>query len=302
MRKFILLLFLLFLISTISFAQTIQSPAEFLGYELGDNFTRHHQVVDYFQHVAENSEQLILKQYGNTNENRPLYYAIISSPENMNQLDEIRKNQLRTTGLVEGNPLNSNINIVWLSYNIHGNESSSTEASMRTAYSLLTGEMESKEWLTNTVVIIDPCVNPDGRDRYANYYWQYGAQPYNPSTDAVEHREVWPGGRPNHYLFDLNRDWAWQTQKESEARMIAYHEWMPHIHVDFHEQSFNDPYYFAPAAEPIHDIITPWQRNFQAEIGKNHAKYFDKNNWLYFTRERFDLFSRCWHSSRRRNG
>lgn len=290
MRKITLLSFLLFLISSVSFAQTIQSPSEFLGYELGENFTRHHQVVDYFQHLAENSEQLILKQYGKTNENRPLYYAIISSEENMNRLDEIRANQLKITGLAEGNAENSNTTIVWLSYNIHGNESSSTEASMRTAYSLLTGEMESEEWLKNTVVILDPCVNPDGRDRYANYYWQYGANTYNPSTDAVEHREVWPGGRPNHYLFDLNRDWAWQTQKESEARMIAYHEWMPHIHVDFHEQSYNSPYYFAPAAEPIHDIITPWQRNFQTEIGKNHARYFDKNNWLYFTRERFDLF------------
>ncbi|GAA5036067.1 peptidase M14 [Marivirga lumbricoides] len=290
MHKNKILPFLLILFSFTSFSQTIQSPAEFLGYELGDNFTRHHQVVDYFHHLAENSGQLILKQYGKTNENRPLYYAIISSPENMGQLDEIRKNQLRTTGLIDGSPVNSNINIVWLSYNIHGNESSSTEASMRTAYSLLNGEMESEEWLKNTVVILDPCVNPDGRDRYANYYWQYGAQPYNPTTDAVEHREVWPGGRANHYLFDLNRDWAWQTQAESEARMIAYHEWMPHIHVDFHEQSFNDPYYFAPAAEPIHDIITPWQRSFQTEIGKNHAKYFDKNNWLYFTRERFDLF------------
>ncbi len=273
----------------ISYSQ-IQTPAEFLGYELGTSFTRHHQVVDYFEHLANNSDQLKMEQYGFTYEERPLYYSIISSQENMEKLESIKANQLKITGLQEGEPELNDISIVWLSYNIHGNESSSTEASMKTAYSLLTGEMESEEWLKNTVVILDPCVNPDGRDRYANYYWQYGAKNYDPSSDAVEHREVWPGGRPNHYLFDLNRDWAWQTQIESEQRIKAYHQWMPHIHVDFHEQDINNPYYFAPAAEPIHEVITPWQRKFQTEIGKNHAKYFDKNNWLYFTRERFDLF------------
>ncbi len=284
-------LFTLLFLTTyfISFGQ-IKSPSEFLGYELGTNFSRHHQVVEYFEHLAENSDQLILEQYGSTYELRPLYYSIISSQENMRNLENIKANQLKKTGLSEGEPETNNISIVWLSYNIHGNESSSTEASMRTAYSLLTGAMESEDWLKNTVVIIDPCVNPDGRDRYANYYWQYGAKNYNPSSDAVEHREVWPGGRPNHYLFDLNRDWAWQTQIESEQRIKVYHQWMPHIHVDFHEQNIDNPYYFAPAAEPIHEVITPWQRKFQMEIGKNHAKYFDKNNWLYFTRERFDLF------------
>ncbi|MBK6266828.1 zinc carboxypeptidase [Marivirga sp. S37H4] len=281
---------LIFLSTTVVSAQEIQSPSQFLGYELGENFTRHHQVVAYFQHLAKNSEQIVMQKYGETYENRPLYYVIISSKDNIEQLEVIRTNQLKTTGLVPGNAETNNKSIVWLSYNIHGNESSSTEASMETAYSLLTGGMESEEWLKNTVVILDPCVNPDGRDRYANYYWQYGAKNYDPSRDAVEHREVWPGGRPNHYLFDLNRDWAWQTQKESEARIKAYHEWMPHIHVDFHEQYVDNPYYFAPAAEPLHEVITPWQRNFQTEIGKNHAKYFDKNNWLYFTRERFDLF------------
>ena len=99
-----------------------------------------------------------------------------------------------------------------------------------------------------------------------------------------------PRGRANHYLFDLNRDWAWQVQQESRARIRAYNEWMPHVHVDFHEQGFNSPYYFAPAAEPYHAVITDWQREFQVDIGANHARYFDEQGWLYFTREVFDLF------------
>ena len=94
---------------------------------------------------------------------------------------------------------------------------------------------------------------------------------------------------PNHYNFDLNRDWAWQTQVESQQRMKLYNQWLPQVHVDFHEQGFNEPYYFAPAAEPYHEVITPWQRQFQVLIGKNNAKYFDANGWLYFTKERFDL-------------
>ncbi|WMN11904.1 M14 family metallopeptidase [Marivirga salinae] len=289
MKKVIFFL-LIYSITSLSIAQNLQTPDQKLRYALGDKFTFHHQVVDYFKYLADNSDQIILKKYGETYEGRPLYYAVISSSENIANLDEIQNQNVAQTGL------NGELNgaaekaVVWLSYNIHGNEASSTEASMKTAYELLTGGMESEEWLENTIIIMDPCVNPDGRDRYANFYRRYGAKNFNPNLDAVEHDEPWPGGRPNHYLFDLNRDWAWQTQTESKARMKAYHEWMPHIHVDFHEQSINSPYYFAPAAEPLHEVITDWQKDFQTQIGQNHAKYFDQNNWLYFTRERFDLF------------
>jgi hypothetical protein len=114
--------------------------------------------------------------------------------------------------------------------------------------------------------------------------------PYDKGQSAKEHNEPWPGGRPNHYLFDLNRDWAWATQVESQQRLNVYNKWLPHVHVDFHEQGINSPYYFAPAAEPYHEVISNWQREFQNQIGKNHAKYFDKEGWLYFTGERFDLF------------
>jgi hypothetical protein len=113
---------------------------------------------------------------------------------------------------------------------------------------------------------------------------------FNAHGEAREHHEPWPGGRTNHYYFDLNRDWAWLTQKESRLRVEQFQKWMPHIHVDFHEQGYDSPYYFAPAAEPFHKAITDWQRDFQYTIGENHAEYFNKNDWLYFTREVFDLF------------
>jgi Zinc carboxypeptidase len=282
MNRFVVVTILFFSVNL--FAQ-LKSPSEFLGYPIGTEFSRHADVVRYFEHVAANSNMVTYHSYGKTNERRPLTYAIISSPKNLANIEEIRTNNLKQAGILEGDS-NPEVAIVWLSYNVHGNEASSLEASMLTLYQLIT---EKQTWLENTVVIIDPCINPDGRDRYANWFNQVRATPYNPSQIASEHNEPWPGGRPNHYLFDLNRDWAWATQVESQQRIKIYNQWLPHVHVDFHEQGINEPYYFAPAAEPYHEIISPWQRDFQIQIGKNHAKYFDQEGWLFFTRQFFDL-------------
>ncbi len=294
MHKRILFAFLFNVIVGISFGQ-IKSPDEFLGYKIGTKYTPHWKIVNYFNHAASVMNKVIkLEQYGATNEGRPLLLSFISSEENMAKLDAIRINNLRLANLAgdkaapteEGAPA-----IVWLSYNVHGNETSSSEAAMMTLYALLDpANTKTKAWLKNTVVIIDPCINPDGRDRYVNWFNSVVGKNINPVLAAREHREPWPGGRTNHYNFDLNRDWAWQTQIESQQRVKMYNQWMPYVHVDFHEQGINNPYFFAPAAQPFHEVITQWQRDFQVTLGKNHAKYFDANGWLYFTKEVFDLF------------
>lgn len=282
-----LFLFLL-LVSTSVFAQ-LKGPDEFLGYSLGSKFTPHYKIVNYFQQVAAAMPQQVkLQQYGTTYEGRPLYLAFVSSAANMASLENIRKNNLQLAGIESGNAANSSTAIVWLSYNVHGNEASSSEASMQTIYELL--KPEHAAWLSNTVIIIDPCLNPDGRDRYVNWFNSVAGSLPNANPAAREHEEPWPGGRINHYNFDLNRDWAWQTQIETQQRIKMYNQWMPQVHVDYHEQGYNEPYYFAPAAAPFHEVITGWQKDFQTAIGKNNAKYFDKNGWLYFTKERFDLF------------
>lgn len=291
MKKIHLAFCCFLLAATAAAQQKLLSPKEFLGYELGDRFTRHHRVVDYFRQVADAMPNVDLVTYGETYEHRPLVYAVVTTPENFNNLEQIRTDNLKRAGLLEGSPSADKKAIVWLSYNVHGNEANSMEASMQTLYELAnTGNAKIQAWLKNTVVILDPCINPDGRDRYANYYNQYGNLVPNAHGDAKEHHEPWPGGRANHYFFDLNRDWAWQTQAESQQRLKAYHQWMPHVHVDFHEQGHNNPYYFAPAAEPLHEVITNWQREFQVMIGKNNARYFDEQGWLYFTKEVFDLY------------
>jgi Zinc carboxypeptidase len=275
-------------------AAQVKSPEQFLGYKLGSRYTPHFNVVNYCKQVAEAVPTMVkLEQYGITNEGRPLLLLFIASPDNLSRLESIRQNNLRLAGMTpdKAAPDEKAPPIVWLSYNVHGNETSSSEAAMLTLYELVNpSNAKTKEWLKNVVVIIDPCINPDGRDRYVNWFNSVVGKIPNPQAFTREHSEPWPGGRPNHYYFDLNRDWAWQSQVETRQRIIKYNQWVPQVHVDFHEQGYNSPYYFAPAAEPYHEVITDWQREFQVIIGKNNAKYFDQQGWLFFTKERFDLF------------
>ncbi len=287
----ILLLSLLVAYSVSAQDGQLLSPAQFLGYEVGTKFTRHHRVVDYFEYIADNSSQVSFMPYGQTFEGRPLVTVAISSPQNIRQLETLRKGHLARIGLNDNTivpdqqPL-----IVWLSYNIHGDEAVSSEAALSVLEKLTSGDKDINKWLENTIVIMDPCLNPDGRDRYVN--WYNGVMLAQPNVDqnSEEHHSTWPGGRVNHYLFDLNRDWAWQVQVESQQRAVHYQNWMPHVHVDFHEMGINSPYFFAPAAHPLHESITPWQREFQQLVGDNHAGYFDEEGWSFYTKEYFDLF------------
>lgn len=288
MKKHFLLTLILFTITICSWAQ-IQTPEQFLGYKPGDRFTPHHRMVDYFEHVAANNPDVKLIQYGETNEKRPLIMAIFSSSENMERLEEIRTDNLKRAGLIDGEPIHS-IPVNWMSFNVHGNESVGMEAAISAFYTLANpANAKSQEWLKNQVIIIDPAINPDGRDRYSNWYNQKMNTTLQPDLQSAEHNEPWPGGRANHYLFDLNRDWAWQVQVESQARMKMYQQWMPQLHLDFHEQGINNPFYMAPAAEPLHEQLSEFQHEFQDIFGRNTAKYFDEMGRFYFTKERFDL-------------
>ena len=270
----------------------LKSPDDFLPHKWGEQFTPHRYLPSYFNHVAENSPLVKVIEYGRTNEGRPLILAFISSEENIKNLEQIRKNNLALTGLEPGGGELSNAKaLVWLSYSVHGNESAGTESSYQVLFHLADPtNKKTKEWLKNTVVIMDPCVNPDGYSRYVHWVRQYGGKDINEDFTDIEHHEPWPGGRMNHFFFDLNRDWAWQTQIESQQRLTFFNQWLPHVHADLHEMGRNSPYYFAPAAKPYHRYITKWQRDFQVDIGKNHAKYFDSRGWRYFTKEVFDLF------------
>ncbi|GAB3339197.1 M14 family metallopeptidase [Larkinella ripae] len=252
----------------------------------------------YAEYVArQNPTRVKVLPYGTTFEGRQLLAVVVASEKNLNRLEEIRTTHLQQIGLgsaggsVSKTAPSSQPPIAWLSYNVHGNEAISSEAFMLVLYDLMnTANPVSQKILSNTVVILDPCLNPDGHDRYVNWYNQMSGTSPDPTPLAREHSEPWPSGRYTHYLFDPNRDWAWQTQEITQQRMALYQQWMPHLHGDFHEMGPESPYYFAPSARPYHEDITPWQRQFQQIIGQYNTRYFDQNGWLYFTRESFDLF------------
>ena len=234
MRRLSLCVFVLF-VAIASQAQTaIPTPDEFLGYTLGDRFTPHARILDYFHLLTTRSNLITMQQFGETYEHRPLMLAVITSPKNRAALDSIRANvaaltdpnatsQARANEIAKSTPA-----IAWLAFGVHGNESSSAEVSMEVAHTLLT-DPNSAVLLDNLVVLIDPLLNPDGRERYVQWFIRTRGEEPDPNPDAFEHNEPWPGGRFNHYLIDMNRDWAWSSQREVRARVAEYRKWGPAV-------------------------------------------------------------------------
>jgi len=272
-------------------SQSIKSPDEFLGYELGTQFTYHHMAVAYFKYIADISPMAEYIEYGSSYEGRPLGVCVISSEANLAKLEEYRKNNLIKTGLLKGDFTGKQIPFVWLSYNVHGNEAVGMEAAMKTLYTIVTGSYPNiSEYLKETIIIIDPCQNPDGHELYTSRYRSSMNYVMNPDENSYEHNQGWPGARSNHYMFDLNRDWTWQTQTETRQRLKLYNQFMPQVHADFHEMGPESTFFFAPAADPWHTVLTPWQHEFHKLMGKGNATLFNQKFRLYFTKENFDLF------------
>ncbi|RTZ04927.1 hypothetical protein EKL98_08280 [Flavobacterium bomense] len=289
--KKIIFSFYLLLTLVLSVHSQVQSPSEFIP-NYGKQITYYHQTENYFKHLTEKSTFIKHQKYGVTPEQRDLNVYFISSPENLANLEQIRNNNLAAIGLSENKlQMIGDKLIVWLSFNVHGNEFAGTESAMTVAYELVNpSNADTKKWLENTIVILDPCINPDGYSRYGNWLREISGKKTHPELSDREHMEVWPGGRYNHYIFDLNRDWAWQTQPETQQRIALYNQWMPQVHTDVHEMGYDSPYFFPPSAEPLHEYIEKYQKDFHYTLGKNISKKFDAQNWMYNTGERFDLF------------
>ncbi len=287
MRCFALFV-ILSLVCTAAFAQ-VPSPEEFLGYRIGDRFTPHYRILEYFDELAKKSNLITVRKIGTTYEDRPLVLATLTSAKNHAALTEI---QGSVAGLARGEGdvasiVKSTPAVVWLAFGVHGNESSSAEASMMVAYDLLT---TNAKLLDDVVVIIDPLENPDGRERYIQWFHRTRGVKPNVNPDAYEHQEPWPGGRYNHYLIDMNRDWAWQSQRETQARAAAYREWMPQVFVDFHEMFYTSSYFFPPDAKPINANLPRQVEDWLDVFGRANASEFSKKGWTFFVAEHFDLF------------
>lgn len=274
----------------------LPSPADFLGYPLGSRFTHHHRVREYVFQLAEASPRVVAWTYGQSYEGRPLDLLAISAPENVERLEEIRREHLRLADPADLAPeeierlATETPVVVWLAYGVHGNESSSAEAAMLAAYVFAAGGGEWEELLANTVVLLDPLVNPDGRERYVSWFERDRGRLPDPEPEADEHAEPWPGGRTNHYLIDLNRDWSWVTQQETRFRLAAYRQWEPQVYVDYHEMYPASTYFFPPAAEPINPLLDPRTIGWLDVFGRGNAAAFDRQGWPYYKAEVFDLY------------
>ena len=270
---------------------SITSPAEYLGYELGVEYSFHHKVMGYFELLADESEKLTFHEMARTYEGRSVNYLVITSEENHRNLEAIKAGNFDLANNPEDATVSDQPIVVWMSYNVHGNEPSSSEAAMQTAYRLVAStDAETRNWLKNAVVIIDPMLNPDGRDRYVYWYKSSRANILNTNHEDLEHDEIWPGGRTNHYWFDLNRDWVWLIHPESKGRIDVYQDWMPQVHIDFHEQGFNNNYFTMPGTTPRNHELPAAYENWADVFGRGAIEEFDKAQVNFETRERFDFF------------
>lgn len=269
------------------------------GHDWGERMTMHHEMERYLQALEKAAgSRLRIFKYGETWEGKSLYFLVIGSEANIARLDAIKTGMRkladpRTSSRSEADELIKTLpSIVWLICGVHGNEISSVDAGLLTAYHLLAAQNDAlvTSALKDSLVLIDPMQNPDGRDRFINYFRQNMGRWPDADMQAAEHNEVWPSGRVNHYLFDMNRDWFAQTQPETRGRTRAYLEWFPQVFADLHEMGTESSYYFAPPALPYNPNLTRAQHEWLRSFGENNGKWFDRFRFDYFTRENYDSF------------
>ena len=274
--------------------KAIPTPATFLGYELGEQSTYYSGIENYIKELSTTSNRIKLIPYGKTYENRALYLLVFSSPENLANLENIRNNHLKlmtanesqAKEMMEKDPI-----FLSLSYNIHGNETSTSEAALQVAYRLAAATDEAtNKLLQNSVIQIYVCINPDGRERYIQWYNSVKRKQLATSRNDLEHYEPSPNGRTNHYWFDVNRDWSWGIHPETRDLTAEYQKWMPQIHVDHHEQGYNSNYFTVPGTTPRNKILPPSYEAWSDTFGRANINAFNKNDISYFTREAFDFF------------
>jgi len=262
-----------------------------VGHAPGTRITSPDEAYAYLKALAEAApDRTRLVQYATSWEGRPLYYIVISARANMEKIENIKADMAT---IAAGRPGNGTaLPVTWLAYGVHGNEISSTDAALMTAYHLLAAEDDPRaaKVMANTIVVIDPMQNPDGRARFVNNFLASTGITPDADRQAAEHDEPWPSGRVNHYMFDLNRDWFTLSQPETRGKVAAIRQWNPVVVVDLHEMGGDETYFFSPAAQPFSPNLTPAQIRAYELIGRYNAAAFDARGEPYFTREVYDLF------------
>ncbi|MDR1154948.1 MAG: hypothetical protein LBL04_09550 [Bacteroidales bacterium] len=276
-----------------SYSKSIPTPESVLGFQVGEWHASHEQALNYIRAVAAASDRVKLVHYGYSHEKRPLCFLIFTSPENLKNLEQIKEEHLKLSDpSVSGSVDTGKLPVfTWLGHSIHGNEASGINAALLLVYHLAAAnDAETLRQLDESVIFVDPAINPDGINRFAEWVNLNKSIVPNDDTQEREHSEPWPGGRGNHYWFDLNRDWLNLQQPESQARIAALLEWRPNVYTDAHEQGTNANYHFSPG-EPtrVHPLIPDRAQDFIRRMASDfYAPAFDARKMLYFSGEVFD--------------
>jgi len=281
-----------YLPKNVTYNQDIPTPQSVLGFEVGEWHVTHDKLVEYMKLLSAVSNRISIEDRGKTFEGRPLILLTVTSPENHGNLDAIRTQHLKLIDYKQSNQLNTDTMplVVYQGFSIHGNEPSGSNSSLILAYYLAAAEGDDiEELLENTVILLDPSFNPDGLQRFAYWANTNKSDFLNADPNDREFHEVWPGGRTNHYWFDMNRDWLPVQLPESRARIETYNNWMPNILTDHHEMGTNSTFFFQPGVQSrVHPLTPKLNQELTKEIGNYHAKALDNIGSLYFTEERYD--------------
>ena len=278
----------------ITYDPDIPTPEAFFGFQIGDWHLRHDLIVNYMHTLAERSDRIVLTQYAQTHQQRPLLLLTITSPENHQNLEAIQTQHGQLTNPDQSPALDINTMpvVVYMGYSIHGNEPSGGNAAPLIAYHLSAAQGPAIDnLLANAVILLDPVSNPDGFSRFTHWANTHRSKHLVADPEHREHREVWPTGRTNHYWFDLNRDWAFLQHPESRGRIETFHAWKPNMLTDHHEMISNSTYFFQPGIPSRNNPLTP-ARTYEltAAIAERHISALDEIGTLYYTQESFDDF------------
>ena len=275
-----------------SLNKDIPTPESVIGHQVGKWHITHDKLVEYMKELANSSDRITIDERGKTFEDRPLILLTITSEKNQKNIKEIQKNHISLTNTSQKTNLEKSPLVVYQGFSIHGNEPSGSNSALLLAYYLAASNSDFiNQLLENTVILLDPSFNPDGLQRFA--YWANSNKNINlnPDPNDREYNEVWPGGRTNHYWFDMNRDWLPVQLPESRARIKTFHEWLPNILTDHHEMGTNSTFFFQPGVPSrTHPLTSKLNQDLTRKISKYHVKALDQIGSLYYSEEQFDDF------------
>ncbi len=282
-----------FLPTNEKYNDSIPKPNEILGFNVGDWHINHDKLTDYLTKLSESSKKIKIENRGYTYENRPLLLLTITSEKNHSRLEELRKNHINNLNKsLSQNNLKKVPAVVYQGFSVHGNEASGSNAAVLLAYYLASSEDEKVlELLDNLIILLDPSLNPDGLQRFSQWVNSQRSYIKNPDSYEREYNEIWPGGRTNHYWFDLNRDWLTVQLNESKSRILTFNKWLPNILTDHHEMGKDQTFFFQPGIpSSVNSLISKKNQDLTLKISKFHEKELDEIGSLYYSKEDYDDF------------